>query len=120
MLADPFAASALKPPVPAAVPLPIAPESSVGQPAVPTEAGLAALTKGAPALDLDEPVRVKRSHGMPLMAYAFIAMAAVFGGVAAWALFSKPQQIIVVQSPPPPVTPVVSLRLASEAVLRSW
>jgi hypothetical protein len=37
------------------------------------------------------------------MAYAFVAAAAVFGGVAAWVLLRPPQpQIVVVQAPPPP------------------
>jgi len=81
VLADPFAAPAPKPVAPAA------PPASAVRPVV--------------ELDLDEPVRVKRSHGPPAMAYAFIAMAAVFGGVAAWVLLSKPQQIIVVQQSAP-------------------
>jgi hypothetical protein len=115
VLADPFAAPAPKP-VALAVPLaPSAPASGVVQPTAPAEAGLPAITKGTPDLDLDEPVRVKRSHGTPALAYAFIAMAAVFGGVAAWVLFSKPQQIIVVQSPAPTPTPVVSVAPSSAA-----
>jgi predicted Zn finger-like uncharacterized protein len=55
-------------------------------------------------IELDAPIRIKRSHGPPVMAYAFVAMAAVFGGVAAYVLFLKQPQVIVVQQqvPPPP------------------
>ncbi len=52
-------------------------------------------------VEIDESV-VPRPRSAPHpFAYAFIAAAAVFGGVAAWAFLTKPQQIIVVQQAAP-------------------
>lgn len=108
VLADPFTSTAPKP-VPSDAPKANIPQSSgASLPTADVTVGLPAVTKSTSELDLDEPVRVKRSHGLPALAYAFIAMAAAFGGVAAWVLLSKPQQITYVPSPPQP-TPVVSV-----------
>jgi len=71
-------------------------------PSVPDSAagGFASGTGGAP-IEIDESVVPKRRNPPHPMAYAFIAFAAVFGGVAAYVLLSKPQQIVVVQTAPP-------------------
>ncbi len=55
---------------------------------------------GGPPIEIDESVVPKRRNPPHPMAYAFIAFAAVFGGVAAYVLLSKPQQIVVVQTAP--------------------
>lgn len=88
------------------VPSPFADVSSLG-PAPPPSVGpdVSVLTK--------HPKR----RGMHPMAYAFIAMAAVFGGVAAWVVFVRPPQVVFIEkqieaagfpmgapSPPPPPT----------------
>jgi hypothetical protein len=93
-------------PVSAPVPSPFADVASLG-PAPPPSVGpdVSVLTK--------HPKR----RGMHPMAYAFIAMAAVFGGVAAWVVFVRPPQVVFIEkqieaagfpmgapSPPPPPT----------------
>lgn len=52
------------------------------------------------------PPPARERKGMHPFAYAMIAMAAVFGGVAAWVLLKPaPQQVIVVQSAAAPTVP---------------
>lgn len=69
---------------------------------VPTAAGAAVASKptsiAPPPASIAPPSRSDRRKGMHPFAYAMIAMAAVFGGVAAWVLFIKPA--------PPPVVVV--------------
>lgn len=55
---------------------------------------------GGPPIEIDESVVPKQRRPLHPMAYAFIAFAAVFGGVAAYVLLAKPQQIVVVQAAP--------------------
>jgi predicted Zn finger-like uncharacterized protein len=98
ILADPFAAPAPAPapttPPPGPAPLsPKAPSSPDGA------GGFASGTGGAP-VDIDESVVPRRRNPPHPLAYAFIAFAAVFGGVAAYVLLAKPQQIVVVQTTP--------------------
>lgn len=55
---------------------------------------------------LVETVAPRRRSGMSPLAYAFIAMAAAFGGVSAFVLLSpKPQPVQVVTAPPPQSQP---------------
>jgi predicted Zn finger-like uncharacterized protein len=98
------APAATVPAAPAAIaaPVQVAPiEAPVSQPVASAPAPSAALSNVGPKVeieaDLDIALGRKRGGAHP-MAYAFIAAAAVFGGVAAWVLLSKPQtQIVVVQ-----------------------
>ncbi len=98
-LPDPFGPPAAPPAELAPAPLshaaptkaPSTPDGSAG--------GFASGTGGAP-IEIDESVVPKQRRPLHPMAYAFIAFAAVFGGVAAYVLLSKPQQIIVVQAAP--------------------
>ena len=70
-------------------------------PSVPdSAAGGFASGAGGPPIEIDESVVPRRRAPLHPMAYAFIAFAAVFGGVAAYVLLSKPQQIVVVQTGP--------------------
>jgi predicted Zn finger-like uncharacterized protein len=90
VLADPFGGPGKA--VPADAPVE-APKAA----ATPVEAPKPA-AKAEPEPDLDAVLGRKR--GTHPMAYAFIAAAAVFGGVAAWVLLSRPAtQIVVVQAP---------------------
>jgi predicted Zn finger-like uncharacterized protein len=54
---------------------------------------------------LEESLIPRRRGGVHPMAYAFVAAAAVFGGVAAWVLLRPQQPQIVVVQAPAPVTP---------------
>jgi hypothetical protein len=54
---------------------------------------------------LEESLIPRRRGGVHPMAYAFVAAAAVFGGVAAWVLLRPQQPQIVVVQAPPPVSP---------------
>ena len=92
-VADPFAPPAAPPPGAAAAPAPTtAPSSPDGS------ASGFALGTGGPPLEIDESVVPKRRNPPHPMAYAFIAFAAVFGGVAAYVLLSKPPPVVVVQA----------------------
>jgi predicted Zn finger-like uncharacterized protein len=114
VLADPFAA-------------PVAPGPTKPAPEPPAQAVVAESPFGVPAGVADKPspfasaapmrpsvappssaeisaLIPRQRAGMHPMAYAFIAMAAVFGGVAAYVLFLKPQaapQIVVVEKTVP-------------------
>ena len=103
LMADPFAPA---PGVPAA---PAAPSAPAAMP-------VAVAVERRPSTPPDSLVASRRRGGMHPMAYAFIAMAAVFGGVAAFVLLTPkaapppPPQIVVLQpagpAPPPPPTAV--------------
>lgn len=91
---------------PSSVPIP--PDAAI-PPSRAASTSSTALVKETSDDDIDEPIRLKRSSGPNPLAYAFIAAAAVFGGVAAYVIFSKQPttQIVVVQqaaSGPLPVT----------------
>jgi hypothetical protein len=90
-VADPFA-----PPRPA--PIAASPDAAAPAPAI-APAAVAPPSGGVP-IEIDESVVPKRRNPPHPLAYAFIAFAAVFGGVAAYVLLSKPQQIVVVQTAP--------------------
>ncbi|APR74959.1 arylesterase-related protein [Minicystis rosea] len=64
--------------------------------------------------DLDVVLGRNRRQTHP-MVYAFVAAAAVFGGVAAWALFgNRAPQIVVVQAPPVVTTVTVAATSSAE------
>jgi hypothetical protein len=67
--------------------------------------------KHDPQADLDLVLGRKQGGGTHPMAYAFIAAAAVFGGVAAYVLLSKPQVVVVSG----PVVQVAATAAASSA-----
>jgi predicted Zn finger-like uncharacterized protein len=98
-LADPFA-----PPAPT-VPPPDAAAAAPGPSKAPSSpdsaaSGFASGPTGVP-VDIDDAVPPQRRSQPHPMAYAFIAFAAVFGGVAAYVLLSKPPApIVVVQAAP--------------------
>jgi predicted Zn finger-like uncharacterized protein len=122
VLGDPFAAPA---PQPAHAPEP-APangksngfhraEGGAALLAVPHDAPPAAEPRHAPDADANKPsadelevALGRRKTGTHPMAYAFIAAAAVFGGVAAYALLYKPQTKIVVVHDAPTNVPTAS------------
>jgi len=89
----------------AAAPLPIAPRTSVPSPAPLSE----------PPASLAED-RSRRRGGMHPVAYAFIAMAAAFGAVVAYMLFSRPPQVVVVAPPPVPGAVAVAPGTSGEGV----
>jgi predicted Zn finger-like uncharacterized protein len=115
-IAAPVAPVAPVPPAPSALADPFAPAPN-GAPksngfhtgaladAPPPAVAPAAPKPAAPLVDIDpalEAALIPRRGNTHPMAYAFIAAAAVFGGVAAYVLLSKPAvpQILVVQAPP--------------------
>lgn len=116
-LPDPFAPPASVPAPLAPAPFAPQPDFSAGAPApasmhaapTPMKApsvpdgsagGFASGTGGVP-IEVDEALIPKQRAPLHPLAYAFIAFAAVFGGVAAYVLLSKPpQQIVVVQAAP--------------------
>ncbi|WP_438035498.1 GYF domain-containing protein [Sorangium sp. So ce204] len=76
----------------------------------PAAAGALSAAEPAPLVatpgSLVETVAPRRKSGMSPLAYAFIAMAAAFGGVSAFVLLSpKPQPVQVVTAPPPQSQP---------------
>lgn len=103
----PLPEPAIAPPASTAAAAAAAPEPSLPVPSAPvpsapsapsSTAGTTAPVKPAMEADLGDLVRVPRPTAHHPMAYAFVVAAAVFSGVAAWALFAKaPQQIVVVQ-----------------------
>ena len=100
ILADPFAPPATAPtepppPDPAAALLP--PASTIASSAAPAPSRIPSGVGSIP-VEIDESVVPKRRSPPHPLAYAFIAFAAVFGGVAAYVLLSNPQQIVVVQT----------------------
>lgn len=84
VMADPFAA----PPAPAAPPEPAAPVAAPTPPPAAVASAAPAVAPGA-TLDASELAFVRPRPGMHPMAYAFIAMAGLFGAVAAYMLFLK-------------------------------
>ncbi|MEO5728906.1 MAG: hypothetical protein ABI134_26630, partial [Byssovorax sp.] len=66
---------------------------------------------GGPPIEIDESVVPRQRRPLHPMAYAFIAFAAVFGGVAAYVLLAKPQQIVVVQAAPSANVPAVDPKI---------
>ncbi len=99
-LADPFA-----PPAPAPAPAPDATAAAPAPSKAPSSpdsaaSGFASGPTGVP-VDIDDVVPPPRRSQPHPMAYAFIAFAAVFGGVAAYVLLSKPPApIVVIQASP--------------------
>jgi predicted Zn finger-like uncharacterized protein len=100
--ADPFAAPPAPPlaaPPPAAPPV-VAVAPSGAAPAL-ADAVVAPLAPRRTEADADLDAVLGRKRNTHPMAYAFIAAAAVFGGVAAWVLVTpRAPQIIMMQAPP--------------------
>lgn len=132
IVVPPAPAPVVQPPVaaPVASPAIAAPTPSVGvladpfglaappsAPAVAPVALVAPAPSAAPAGDARPSVMPEsrvpaRRHGTHPMALAFIVMAGVFGGVAAYQLFTRPPQmpqVVVVQSPAPPPSTAVGV-----------
>jgi hypothetical protein len=87
---------------PRSEPAPPAPVGADAPVSGPPKSSEAPAPKHDPEADLDVVLGRKRGRTTHPMAYAFIAAAAVFGGVAAYVLLSKPQtQIVVVQQSAP-------------------
>jgi GYF domain 2 len=100
-LPDPFGPPAAPPVDVAPAPLSLSTAAPTKAPSTPDgSAGGFTSGPGGTPVEIDESVVPRQRRPLHPMAYAFIAFAAVFGGVAAYVLLSKPQQIIVVQAAP--------------------
>ncbi|MFO0756917.1 MAG: GYF domain-containing protein [Byssovorax sp.] len=115
---EPQAAPAPVPAPPPSAPAIAAPPAATATPLPMSAPVVAATVVPAPRdhVEIDESVVPKPRSAPHPFAYAFIAAAAVFGGVAAWAFLAKPQQIIVVQQQAAPTNTATAKPEDSAAV----
>ena len=118
VMRDPFAAPPAAPAgVSAAAAATLASAVAPGAAVAATTGRASVVPPSAPAPQAEpEDVLPRRRQGMHPLAYAFIAMAAAFGGVVAFLLFSKPAQPTIVYVPAPGASTAAPAGTGSVAV----